>query len=98
MLSQPQRKFPNVAREHHYLRLLGSNLQRDLLCNPMAGDAINHCLRFVLKGSFGQRFLDFCVNLRSTLPSVCGPPTFYRCSYGGLGSARTEPGWTRSDY
>jgi hypothetical protein len=30
-LSQYQRKFSNVASEHHFLCLLGSDLQRDRL-------------------------------------------------------------------
>ena len=55
-LSQHQRKFSNVANEHHFLCLLGGDLQGDHL-----GDGRNRCLtarptsvKFVLEGSRGQ--------------------------------------------
>ena len=59
MLLHPQRKFPNVASEHHFpaaRKLPGPHRFEDGR-NPMADGSINHCLRFVLKESFGQRLV-----------------------------------------
>ena len=54
-LSQPERKFSNVANGHHFQCRLGGDLQRDRL-----GDGrnrwrpTNQCVKFVLKGAFGH--------------------------------------------
>ncbi len=75
-LSQHQRKFSNVANEHHLLCLFGGGLKRD-----RPGDGRNRWLtagpttsvKFVLNGSFAQCFHYFCFNLLPRCPSAWQP-------------------------
>jgi len=54
--SHHQRKFSNVASEHHFLCLLGGGVTT-LATVATDGCPTNHRVKFVLKGSFGQCFL-----------------------------------------
>ena len=93
--SQHQRKFPNVAREHHFPRRLGGSAARPpwRRSQPTADGPTNHCVKFVLGARLVNAFIIFALIYLPAAPPL-GSLTPADAPLSSMGKVCSEPGPT----